>query len=113
MGCDVTVCGPPTLIPRGIESLGCGVRTTLDHLSEAGVLGALRGHRQIGFSIAADIVPARERGRFMGLIGAAFGAAVTGQRPIFEIAIKLDYQVRHTELPDGRSHSLREDRVTW
>ena len=26
MGCEVTVCGPPTLIPRGIESLGCEVR---------------------------------------------------------------------------------------
>ena len=23
MGCEVTVCGPPTLIPRGVESLGC------------------------------------------------------------------------------------------
>ena len=26
MGCKVTVCGPPTLIPRGIEALGCEVR---------------------------------------------------------------------------------------
>ena len=26
MGCHVTVSGPPTLIPRGIESLGCDVR---------------------------------------------------------------------------------------
>ena len=26
MGCEVTVCGPPTLIPRGVESLGCDVR---------------------------------------------------------------------------------------
>jgi aspartate carbamoyltransferase catalytic subunit len=42
MGCDVTVCGPPTLIPRGIESLGCGVRTTLEDLSEADVVYALR-----------------------------------------------------------------------
>jgi aspartate carbamoyltransferase catalytic subunit len=42
MGCEVTVCGPPTLIPRGIESLGCRVRTTLDELSEADVVYALR-----------------------------------------------------------------------
>src|SRR3712207_3154062 len=35
MGCDVTVCGPPTLIPRGVESLGCSVRHTLDQLAEA------------------------------------------------------------------------------
>jgi aspartate carbamoyltransferase catalytic subunit len=42
MGCDVTVCGPPTLIPRGIESLGCRVRYTLDDLGEADVVYALR-----------------------------------------------------------------------
>jgi aspartate carbamoyltransferase catalytic subunit len=42
MGCEVTVCGPPTLIPRGIESLGCRVRTTLDDLGEADVVYALR-----------------------------------------------------------------------
>ena len=27
---EVTVCGPPTLIPRGIEALGCEVAYTLD-----------------------------------------------------------------------------------
>ena len=42
MGCSVTVCGPPTLIPRGIESLGCEVRHTLDGLGEADVVYALR-----------------------------------------------------------------------
>ena len=42
MGCRVTVCGPPTLIPRGVESLGCRVSTTLDDLSQADVVYALR-----------------------------------------------------------------------
>ena len=42
MGCEVTVCGPPTLMPRGIESLGCRVETTLDRLGEADVVYALR-----------------------------------------------------------------------
>jgi aspartate carbamoyltransferase catalytic subunit len=42
MGCEVTVCGPPTLIPRGVESLGCRVRHTLDDLGEADVVYALR-----------------------------------------------------------------------
>jgi aspartate carbamoyltransferase catalytic subunit len=42
MGCEVTVCGPPTLIPRGIESLGCEVRYTLEGLAEADVVYALR-----------------------------------------------------------------------
>src|SRR3954447_26267063 len=42
MGADVTVCGPPTLIPRGIETLGCEVRYDLDDLREADVVYALR-----------------------------------------------------------------------
>ena len=42
MGARVTLVGPPPLIPRGIESLGCRVRTTLDDLGEADVVYALR-----------------------------------------------------------------------
>jgi aspartate carbamoyltransferase catalytic subunit len=46
MGARVTVCGPPTLIPRGIESLGCEVRFTLDELADADVVYALRMQRE-------------------------------------------------------------------
>jgi aspartate carbamoyltransferase catalytic subunit len=42
MGASVTVCGPPTLIPRGIEALGCSTATTLEHLGEADVVYVLR-----------------------------------------------------------------------
>ncbi len=42
MGAEVTVCGPPTLIPRGIEELGCEVEHSLDRLGEADVVYALR-----------------------------------------------------------------------
>src|SRR6058998_620822 len=35
MGAHVTVCGPPTLIPRGVEALGCDVRHTLDDIGDA------------------------------------------------------------------------------
>ncbi len=42
MGAHVTVCGPPTLIPRGIEALGCDVRFTLDEVAGADVVYALR-----------------------------------------------------------------------
>jgi aspartate carbamoyltransferase catalytic subunit len=42
MGAEVTVCGPPTLIPRGIEALGCEVAHSLDRLGEADVVYALR-----------------------------------------------------------------------
>ncbi|MBA2505910.1 MAG: aspartate carbamoyltransferase catalytic subunit [Thermoleophilaceae bacterium] len=46
LGCRVTVCGPPTLIPRGIETLGCEVRHTLDDVGEADVIYALRMQRE-------------------------------------------------------------------
>jgi aspartate carbamoyltransferase catalytic subunit len=42
LGAKVTVAGPPTLIPRGIESLGCEVRHSLQELPTADVIYALR-----------------------------------------------------------------------
>jgi aspartate carbamoyltransferase catalytic subunit len=42
MGASVTVCGPPTLIPRDIEALGCDATVTLDRLHEADVVYVLR-----------------------------------------------------------------------
>jgi aspartate carbamoyltransferase catalytic subunit len=42
MGAEVTLCGPPTLIPREVESLGCRVTYDLDGLGEADVVYALR-----------------------------------------------------------------------
>jgi aspartate carbamoyltransferase catalytic subunit len=46
MGAAVTVCGPPTLIPRGIEALGCEVAYDFDGLEEADVVYALRMQRE-------------------------------------------------------------------
>ena len=42
MGATVTVAGPPTLIPREIEALGCAAQTTLERLHEADVVYVLR-----------------------------------------------------------------------
>jgi aspartate carbamoyltransferase catalytic subunit len=42
LGARVTVAGPPTLLPRGVEALGCRVEPTLDRLGEADVVYALR-----------------------------------------------------------------------
>jgi aspartate carbamoyltransferase catalytic subunit len=46
MGASVTVAGPPTLIPRGIEELGCAVRFSLQELSGADVVYSLRMQRE-------------------------------------------------------------------
>ena len=42
MGAKVTVSGPPTLIPREIEALGCEATASLEHLPEADVVYVLR-----------------------------------------------------------------------
>jgi aspartate carbamoyltransferase catalytic subunit len=42
MGARVTVCGPPTLLPRDIEALGCEATPRLDRLEEADVVYVLR-----------------------------------------------------------------------
>jgi len=42
MGAKVTICGPPTLIPRDAASLGCEVSYDIDGVREADVIYALR-----------------------------------------------------------------------
>jgi aspartate carbamoyltransferase catalytic subunit len=42
MGARVTVCGPPTLLPRDIESLGCTATPSLENVHEADVVYVLR-----------------------------------------------------------------------
>jgi len=54
MGCEVTVCGPPTLIPREVEALGCRVRYTLDGSGKADVIYALRMQTE---RMAESLVP--------------------------------------------------------
>ncbi|HSJ16599.1 MAG TPA: aspartate carbamoyltransferase catalytic subunit [Solirubrobacterales bacterium] len=46
MGAEVTVSGPPTLIPRGIEALGCSIAYSLDAIGDADVIYALRMQRE-------------------------------------------------------------------
>jgi aspartate carbamoyltransferase catalytic subunit len=54
MGARVTVCGPPTLIPREVESLGCDVAYDLAGLGDADVVYALRMQRE---RMASALVP--------------------------------------------------------
>jgi len=42
MGAELTVCGPPALIPRGLEQLGCAVIHSLEGIGEADVIYTLR-----------------------------------------------------------------------
>src|SRR5881398_2855334 len=46
MGARVTLVGPPTLIPRGIESMGCEVSHEIDAIKAADVVYVLRMQRE-------------------------------------------------------------------
>jgi len=46
MGARVTVCGPPTLLPRAIDSLGCHATVRLDGIGQADVVYVLRMQRE-------------------------------------------------------------------
>ena len=46
MGARVTLVGPPSLIPRGIESLGCETATEIDAIESADVVYVLRMQRE-------------------------------------------------------------------
>lgn len=46
MGAEVTIAAPPTLIPRGIEAMGCDVRYSLEGIEEADVVYLLRMQRE-------------------------------------------------------------------
>jgi aspartate carbamoyltransferase catalytic subunit len=56
MGADVTVAGPPTLIPRDFETLGCEIAYDLERLAEADVIYALRMQHE-RMSAANSFVP--------------------------------------------------------
>jgi aspartate carbamoyltransferase catalytic subunit len=46
MGAHVTLVGPPPLIPRGIEAMGCGVSTDIAAIRDADVVYVLRMQRE-------------------------------------------------------------------
>ena len=56
MGARVTLVGPPPLIPRGIEALGCGVSHDIDAIRDADVVYVLRMQRE-RMEAGANFVP--------------------------------------------------------
>ncbi len=78
LGANVTVCGPPTLIPREIEALGCAVSFTLDGSDTADVLYVLRMQnermRPAGEGGQSFIPSVREYARYYQINGKRLGA---------------------------------------
>jgi aspartate carbamoyltransferase catalytic subunit len=67
LGMDVTLAGPPTMMPRGIEEMGVRVKHDLLHLPEADVIYLLRIQRE-RLGDAGGFVPSlREYYRLFGM----------------------------------------------
>ncbi len=66
MGMEVTLCGPPTLLPREFESLGCKISYNLDKvLKDADIIMALRVQKERG---GKSLIPSfREYRKFYGI----------------------------------------------
>ena len=77
MGANVTVCGPPTLLPRGIERLGCRATHRMEEALEgADVVMMLRVQLE---RMRAGFFPTlREYARLFGLDGARLRLAAPG-----------------------------------
>jgi aspartate carbamoyltransferase catalytic subunit len=72
MGAKLTVCGPPALIPRGLEQLGCAIEHSLDGVGEADVIYALRLQHE---RMAESFVPSlREYATHFQIDGRRLGA---------------------------------------
>lgn len=73
LGAQVTVCGPPTLIPREIESLGCQVSYSLDGSEAADVLYVLRMQNERMSDEQSFIPSVREYARYFQINGKRLG----------------------------------------
>ena len=78
MGARVTLVGPPALLPRGIEAMGCEATTDIDAIGAADVVYVLRMQRE-RMQEGANYVPSlREYTRALGRHAGA--AAARGRR---------------------------------
>jgi aspartate carbamoyltransferase catalytic subunit len=67
VGANVVVVGPPTLIPRGIEAMGCGVATSVDAIAYADVVYVLRMQNERMLPGAAYVPSLREYTALYGI----------------------------------------------
>ena len=67
VGANVVVVGPPTLIPRGIEAMRCGVSTSIDAVAYADVVYVLRMQNERMLPGAAYVPSLREYTALYGI----------------------------------------------
>jgi aspartate carbamoyltransferase catalytic subunit len=109
LGASVTVCGPSTMIPKGIETLGVRVTTCMEEaLSDADVVMMLRiqKERQSGFFFPTE----REYSRLYGLNARNLALAKPDAIVMHPGPINRGLEIS-PDVADG-SHSIILDQVT-
>ena len=67
LGARTTLVGPPTLLPRGIEAMGCETATTIDAIAQADVVYVLRMQHERMEAGAAFVPSLREYAALYGV----------------------------------------------
>jgi aspartate carbamoyltransferase catalytic subunit len=67
VGAQVTLVGPPTLLPRGIESMGCSLSHDIGSITDADVVYALRMQQERMLPGAAFVPSLREYTALYGI----------------------------------------------
>ncbi|QTA81921.1 Aspartate carbamoyltransferase [Desulfonema limicola] len=109
MGADIIAAGPPTMMPKGIESLGTEVTHNIDHAVDgADVIMMLRiqKERQKNYTLSTE----REYARFYGLNKKRLENAKKDVLIMHPGPINRGIEISH-DLADG-SHSVILDQVT-
>ena len=103
MGARVTLVGPPPLIPRGIEAMGCEVSTDIGAIQHADVVYVLRMQRE-RMESGENYVPIAAR--VLGALGRDAGAPAPGP----EGDAPRPDEPRRRDRPGGRRLGRRADR---
>ena len=103
LGARVTLVGPPPLLPRGIEEMGCEVTTDIDAIGAADIVYVLRMQKERMLE-GANYVP--EPARVHRPLGRHSGAAAAGP----EGHAPRPDEPRRRDRPAGRRRGRRADR---
>jgi aspartate carbamoyltransferase catalytic subunit len=98
VGADVTLVGPPTLIPPGIEEMGCDVSFAIDAIGSADVVYVLRMQKERMLPGAAFVPSLREYAMLYGITPERIGSGQVVMHPgPMNRGVEIDPRVADSE----------------
>ncbi len=99
VGADVTLVGPPTLIPPGIEEMGCEVSYDIDAIGSANVVYVLRMQQERMLPGAAFVPSLREYATLYGITPERVGRGQVVMHPgPMNRGVEIDPRVADSEV---------------